>query len=143
VIPNKTYEKKENAMSDSPTHEIDTLYLVGHGKEAGEKATIPFVLANIDVEKPGRKEVIFIFDGVTMAVAGNAAGFNIGVPFDSCDLEQRIKDFQKKGGVVNVCTPCLAHRGLLETPLLDGIVRIKGPDLLAKKDLAKKILSFV
>jgi predicted peroxiredoxin len=129
-------------MSDN--HEIDTLFLVGYGKDSGEKATIPFVLANIDVEKPGKKvEVILIFDAVVMGVPGNAAGFNIGAPFDSMDLEQRMKDFQKKGGVISVCTPCLAHRGLLESPVLDGIVRIKGPDLLAKKDLADKILSFV
>jgi predicted peroxiredoxin len=123
---------------------IDTLFLVGHGTESGEKCTIPFVLANIEVEKPGRKvEVIFIFNGVTLAIPGKAAGFNIGVPFETYDLEQRIKDFQKKGGTVNVCTPCLVHRGLQESPVLDGIVRIKGPDLLEKKDLANKILSFV
>jgi hypothetical protein len=77
-----------------------------------------------------------------MGIPGNAAGFNIGVPFDSCDLEQRMKDFMKKGGIINVCTPCLAHRGLLEAQVLEGIVRIKGPDLLEKKDLAGKILSF-
>jgi predicted peroxiredoxin len=122
---------------------IDTLFLVGHGTENGEKCTIPFVLANIEVEKPGRKvEVIFIFNGVTLAIPGKTAGFNIGVPFETYDLEQRIKDFQKKGGIVNVCTPCLVHRGLQDSPVLDGIVRIKGPDLLDKKDLANKILSF-
>jgi predicted peroxiredoxin len=125
------------------SHTIDTLFLVGHGRENGERATIPWVLANIEVEKPGRRvEVIFIFDGVTMAIPGNAAGFNIGAPFESYDLEQRIKEFQKKGGVVNVCTPCLAHRGLLESPVLDGIIKIKGPDLLEKKDQANKILPF-
>lgn len=123
---------------------IDTLFLIGHGKDNGEKATIPWVLANIEIEKPGRKvEVVMIFDGVTMAVPGNAAGFNIGVPFETFDLEQRIKDFQKKGGIINVCTPCLAHRGLLESPLLAGIVRIKGPDVLEKKDLAAKLMPFV
>jgi len=127
-------------MSHTP---IDTLFLVGHGTENGEKCTIPFVLANTEVEKPGRKvEVIFIFNGVTLAIPGKASSFNIGVPFETYDLEQRIKDFQKKGGIVNVCTPCLAHRGLQDSPLLDGVVRIKGPDLLDKKDLANKILSF-
>jgi hypothetical protein len=45
-------------------------------------------------------------------------------------------------GVVNVCMPCLIHRGLQDSPVLDGVVRIKGPDLLDKKDLATKILSF-
>ena len=69
------------------SHTIDTLFLVGHGKDNGERATIPWVLANLEVEKPGRKvEVIFIFDGVTMAIPGNAAGFNVGVPFETYDL---------------------------------------------------------
>lgn len=123
---------------------IDTLFLAGYGKDNGEKATIPFVLANIEVEKPDKHvEVILIFEGVAMGVEGNARGFEIGPPFETFDLEQRMKDFQARGGVINVCTPCLAHRGLLEAPLLDGVVRIKGPDLLAKKDLADKILSFL
>lgn len=125
------------------SEKIDTLFLVGHGTENGEKCTIPFVLANIEVEKPGRKvEVIFIFNGVTLAIPGKAAGFNIGVPFETFDLETRIKDFQKKGGIVNVCTPCLVHRGLQDSPLLDGIVRIKGTDLMEKKDLADKLMQF-
>ncbi len=131
-------------MTERAKGAIDTLFMAGHGKESGEKATIPFVLANIEVEKPGRKvEVVLMFDAVDMSVAGKAAGFNIGVPFESFDLEQRMQEFQRKGGVISVCTPCLAHRGLTEATLLDGIVRIKGPDLLAKKDLSDKILSFV
>jgi|RhiMetdeSRZDD1v2_1073273.scaffolds.fasta_scaffold337745_4 predicted peroxiredoxin len=122
---------------------IDTLFLVGHGTENGEKCTIPFVLANIEVEKPDRKvEVVFIFNGVTLAIPGKAAGFNVGVPFETYDLETRIKDFQKKGGIISVCTPCLIHRGLQDSPVLDGIVRIKGPDLLEKKDLAVKLMQF-
>jgi len=122
---------------------IDTLFLVGHGTESGEKCTIPFVLANIEVEKPGRKvEVVFIFNGVTLALPGKAAGFNIGPPFETFDLEGRMKEFQKKGGIINVCTPCLTHRGLQDAPLLEGIVRIKGTDLMEKKDLAAKLLPF-
>jgi predicted peroxiredoxin len=125
------------------SQKIDTLFLIGHGTENGEKCTIPFVLANIEVEKPGRKvEVIFIFNGVTLALPGKAAGFNIGVPFETHDLEARIKAFQKKGGVINVCTPCLVHRGLQDSPVLEGVVRIKGTDLLEKKDLAAKLLQF-
>jgi predicted peroxiredoxin len=125
------------------SEKIDTLFLVGHGTENGEKCTIPFVLANIEVEKPGRKvEVVFIFNGVTLAIPGKAAGFNIGVPFETFDLETRIKDFQKKGGIVNVCTPCLVHRGLQDSPVLDGVVRIKGTDLMEKKDLAAKLMQF-
>jgi predicted peroxiredoxin len=122
---------------------IDTLFLVGHGTESGEKCTIPFVLANIEVEKPGRKvEVVFIFNGVTLALPGKAAGFNIGVPFETFDLETRMKDFQKKGGIINVCTPCLIHRGLQDAPILEGVVRIKGTDLMEKKDLATKLMPF-
>ena len=122
---------------------IDTLFLVGHGTENGEKCTIPFVLANIEVEKPGRKvEVVLIFNGVTLAIPGKAAGFNIGVPFETHDLEARMSEFQKKGGIINVCTPCLIHRGLQDSPVLDGIIRIKGSDLLEKKDLATKLMPF-
>ena len=125
-------------------HTIDTLFLVGHGKDDGERATVSFVLANIEVEKPGKKvEVVFIIEGETMAIEGKAAGFNIGVPFETYDLETRIKEFQKKGGIVNVCTPCLIHRKLQDAPLLEGVIAIKGPDMLEKKDQANKILQFL
>jgi predicted peroxiredoxin len=125
------------------SQKIDTLFLVGHGTENGEKCTIPFVLANIEVEKPGRRvEVVFIFNGVTLAIPGKAAGFNIGVPFESFDLETRMKDFQKKGGIISACTPCLIHRGLQDSPVLDGILRIKGTDLMEKKDLAARLMPF-
>ncbi len=125
------------------SQKIDTLFLVGHGTENGEKCTIPFVLANIEVEKPDRKvEVVLIFNGVTLAIPGKAAGFNIGVPFETFDLETRMKEFQRKGGIINVCTPCIIHRGLQESPVLEGIVRIKGPDLMDKKDLAAKLMPF-
>ena len=128
-------------MSSQPW---STLFIVGHGTENGEKCTIPFVLANLEVEKPGRKvEVIFIFNGVTLAIPGKAAGFNIGIPFETFDLEARMKEFQRKGGIISVCTPCLIHRGMQDAPLLDGIVRIKGPDLMEKKDLAIKLLPFI
>jgi predicted peroxiredoxin len=122
---------------------IDTLFIVGYGTENGEKCTVPFVLANLEVEKPGRKvEIVLLFNGVTLAIPGKAAGFNIGVPWETYDLETRMKDFQKKGGIISACTPCLVHRGLQDSAVLDGIVRIKGPDMLEKKDLAAKLLQF-
>ncbi len=127
-------------MSDK----IDTVILSGHGKKDGERAHVPWVIANIEVENPNKKvEVILIFDAVVNAVKGNAAGFSIGVPFETYDLEQRMKMFMAKGGKINVCTPCLIHRNLNEEPILDGIVKIKGPDLVAKTDSASKILQFM
>lgn len=122
---------------------IDTLFIVGHGSDNSEKATIPYVLANIEVAKPDKHvEIVMIFDGVQMALQGAAEGFNVGPPFESSDLAGRMSTFMAAGGVINVCTPCLVHRKLIDEPLVEGIVRIKGSVLLEKKDIADKIMWF-
>ena len=50
--------------------------------------------------------------------------------------------FMEGGGILNVCTPCLVHRGIDNEPTLDGIVRINGRVVMEKKDRANRILSF-
>lgn len=126
-------------MSDT----IDTLIIAGYGKDNGEKATIPFVLANIEIEDRNKRvEVVLMFDAAPLAVKGAADGFNIGPPFETHDLATRMRLFMEGGGVLSVCTPCLVHRGIDTEPTLDGIVRINGRVVMEKKDRANRILSF-
>jgi predicted peroxiredoxin len=126
-------------MSDA----IDTLIIAGYGSNNGEKATIPFVLANIEIEdRSKRVEVVLMFDAAPLAVKGAADGFSIGVPFETHDLATRMRLFMEGGGILNVCTPCLIHRGIDNEPTMDGIVRINGRVVMEKKDRANRILSF-
>jgi predicted peroxiredoxin len=126
-------------MSDA----IDTLIITGYGRNNGEKATIPFVLANIEIEdRSKRVEVVLMFDAAPLAVKGAADGFNIGPPFETHDLATRMRLFMEGGGILSVCTPCLVHRGIDNEPTLDGIVRINGRVVMEKKDRANRILSF-
>ena len=123
---------------------IHTLFLAGCGKTHSEKATVPFVLANIEVEdKAKHVEVVMMFDAATLAVQGEADGFNVGAPWDSHDLGTRMRDFMAAGGTISVCTPCLIHRKLEDAPMMEGVVKINGRIMLEKKDRADKILSFV
>jgi hypothetical protein len=125
------------------TDTIHTLFLAGYGKESGEKGTIPFVLANIEVEdKSKRVEVALMFEAARLALAGAADGFHIGVPFETHDLGTRMRMFMDAGGIINVCTPCLIHRNLDNAELMPGIVKINGRILMEKKDRANKILAF-
>ena len=123
---------------------IHTLFISGYAGDNPEKATIPFVLANIEVEdKTKRVEVVLMFEGVRMAIQGAADRFEVGVPFETHNLGARMRLFMDAGGVINVCTPCLIHRNLNEEPTMEGIVKISGRILMEKKDIAKKILTFV
>jgi uncharacterized protein len=129
-----------NVMADT----IHTLFLCGYAAENPEKATIPFVLANIEAEdKSKRVEVVLMFEGVRMAVKGAADGFEVGKPFETHDLGTRMRLFMEAGGIISVCTPCLILRNLNEQPLMAGIVKINGRNVLEKKDIANKILTFV
>jgi len=122
---------------------IDTLFIAGYGLDSGEKATIPFVLANIEAEdKRKRVEVVLLFEGVRLAVAGVADGFEIGQPFETYDLGTRMRLFMQAGGILNACTPCLIHRNINDQPLMEGVGKINGRILMEKKDLANKILTF-
>ena len=62
--------------------------------------------------------------------------------FETHDLATRMRLFMEGGGILNVCTPCLVHRGIDNEPTLDGIVRINGRVVMEKKDRANRILSF-
>ena len=127
-------------MSDT----IHTLFLAGCGKENGEKATVPFVLGNIEIEdKKKRVEIVMMFEAARLAVAGEPDGYNIGPPWETHDLLTRMRMFMDAGGIINVCTPCLIHRKLDAVPLVPGIEKINGRIMLEKKDRANKILSFV
>lgn len=138
----------QRALCAAATHApIDTLFIVGrHYNECKERATVPIVLANIEVEKPGRKvEVCLMFGAAEMAVEGQIEGANIGKPWEDFDLRTRLEQFVAKGGVVSVCTPCLVHRNYdpATVKLYGGIGMIKGTDMLLKQDAAKNVLSFV
>jgi len=126
-------------MSDT----IDTLIIAGYGRNNGEKATIPLVLANIEIEDASKRvELVLMFDAAPLAIAGAADGFHIGPPFETHDLAARMRLFMSGGGILSVCTPCLIHRGLGEEPTMEGIARINGRSLMEKKDRAQRILSF-
>ena len=117
---------------------IDTLFLVGHGTENGEKCTIPFVLANIEVEKPGRKvEVILIFNGVTLAIPGKAAGFNIGVPFETLDLEQRIRTSRRRAASSAPARRASSTAACKTRPCSTASFGSRARNLLDKKDSSR------
>ena len=125
------------------TETIDTLIIAGYGRNNGEKATIPFVLANIEIEdRSKRAEGVLLFAAGPRAIRGAADGFSIGAPFETHDLATRMRIFMDGGGILNVCTPCLIHRGIDNEPTMDGVVRINGRVVMEKKDRATRILSF-
>ena len=122
---------------------IDSLFVIGYGKNREEKVTMAFAFANLEVAKPDKRvEIILIYEGAPMAVEGRAREIAAAPPFDEMGLEQRMRDFMAQGGVINVSTPCLVFRELGDAPVLDGIVKLEGPEMLAKHDRAGKVMRF-
>ena len=138
----------QRSMCAAATHDpIDTMFIMGkHFNECKERATVPIILANIEVEKPGRKvELCLMFGAAEMAVEGQIDNAHIGHPWEDFDLRTRLEQFVAKGGVVSVCTPCLVHRKYdpATVKLYSGVGMITGTDMLLKQDAARNVLSFV
>ena len=102
--------------------------IVAYGKEQVDKATIGFTLANAALDLREKVSVALAGEGVWLAFKGYADELDNGSPFKP--LNELIREFLDKGGVLNVCTPCMQKRGIKDTYVLDGARLISGSDLI-------------
>lgn len=88
-----------------------------HGKEDPERATLPFILANVAASADRQAIVLLTAEGVWLATRGYAKdvrkeGFE--------PLEELIDSFVAAGGEVWACGACTRPRGITEEHLIDG-----------------------
>jgi predicted peroxiredoxin len=93
------------------------VFMVTHGPDHPEHATIPFVMAAAALASDVAVSLGFQADGVELVKAGVAETVNAdGFP----PLAKLLADVRELGGALLVCNPCLKARGITSGDLVEG-----------------------
>jgi uncharacterized protein involved in oxidation of intracellular sulfur len=93
------------------------VFMVLHGPEHPEHATIPFVMGCAALASDIEVVLGFQADGVELVRAGVADGIQAaGFP----PLAKLLRDFRELGGSLLVCAPCMNSRGIAAPDLIEG-----------------------
>jgi predicted peroxiredoxin len=88
-----------------------------HGKEDPERATLPFVAANIAATAGQEAVVLCTIEAVWLGTDGGTDGVSYqGLPV----LDDLFKEFVDNGGQVWLCGACTKPRGITEEHLVKG-----------------------
>jgi predicted peroxiredoxin len=88
-----------------------------HGSEDAERATLPFVVANVSATADQETIVFLTIEGVRLATKGYADAIHKeGFPATG-DV---IRQFVANGGQVWACGACTKPRGITEADLIEG-----------------------
>jgi predicted peroxiredoxin len=98
--------------------------VVAYAKDNLDKTTIAFTLAKAALEGGHQVRLVLTSEGVRVTVKGFADDMNNGPPF--LPLKELIALVQARGAEINVCTPCMAKRGLEQKDMIDGVSFIDG-----------------
>ena len=93
------------------------VFMVLHGPDHPEHATIPFVMGCAALASDVEVVLGFQADGVEIAHAGVAGGVHAdGFP----PLAKLLADYRELGGSLLVCGPCINSRGIATADLVEG-----------------------
>jgi predicted peroxiredoxin len=93
------------------------VFMVTHGPDEPELATIPFVMAGAAVASDVDVVMGFQGEGCLLMKQGVAEGIEVPSFTPVRELLKTIREF---GGKLLVCSPCLKNRGLTQDDLVEG-----------------------
>jgi uncharacterized protein involved in oxidation of intracellular sulfur len=93
------------------------VFMVLHGPDEAEHATIPFVMACAALASDVDVVIGLQAGGVELGRVGGVDGVEAG---GFPPLIKLVADFQSLGGRMLVCGPCLNSRGITPDQLIDG-----------------------
>ena len=93
------------------------VFMVMHGPEHPEHATIPFVMAAAALASDVQVVMGFQSDGVELVRKGVAE--TVAAP-EFAPLAKLMADVRDLGGLLLVCGPCVKSRGITADDLVDG-----------------------
>ena len=93
------------------------VFMVTHGPDEPELATIPFVMAGAAVASDVDVVMGFQGEGVLLMKQGVAEGIEVPSFTPVRELLKTIREF---GGKLLVCGPCIKSRGITQADLVDG-----------------------
>lgn len=120
----------------TPTDKL--VVLVTKGIES-ELSSVAFTIANGGLTA-GLKVSIFLTSTAIDLVRRKGASLTQVAPLDP--LAALIEDFQKRGGTIWACPPCVKSRGYDQTDLIDGVVIVGASAMHAEIKQGAATLSF-
>lgn len=119
---------------------VDKLVVVAtHGCEDGERASLPFVMANAALAMDTQAVVILQGAAVMLAKKGCYEHvFVAGLP----PLKQLVDSFIELGGTLLVCTPCIQERDITPEMLVESAKPVKAARVIMEVLEAAATLSY-
>lgn len=100
-----------------------------HGREDPERATLPFIVANVAASADQEAIVLLTIEGVWLATKGYADGIHHeGMQ----PLREVIASLLDSGGQIWACGACTKPRGITDEHLIDGARIISAADVVAE-----------
>lgn len=100
-----------------------------HGRDDPERATLPFIVANVAASADQEAIVLLTIDGVWLATKGYADDIHHeGMP----PLREVLSSLLADGGEIWACGACTKPRGITQEDLIDGARIISAADFVAE-----------
>ena len=100
-----------------------------HGREDQERATLPFIMANVAASADQEAIVLLTIEGVWLATKGYADDVHHeGLP----PLSEVLASLLAQGGQIWACNACTKPRGITEEHLIEGARIISAADVVAE-----------
>jgi predicted peroxiredoxin len=100
-----------------------------HGQDDPERATLPFIVANVAASADQEAIVLLTIEGVWLATKGYAEG----VHHEGMQpLSEVLASLLASGGKVWACGACTKPRGITEDDLIDGARIVSAADVVAE-----------
>jgi predicted peroxiredoxin len=115
------------------------VFMVTHGPDHPEHATIPFVMAGAALASDVAVVIGFQADGVEIARRGVAEAIEApGFP----PLAKLLAEVRELGAQLLVCNPCIKSRGIDPTDLVDGSEIVAAGRFIAEITSATNALTY-
>jgi predicted peroxiredoxin len=100
-----------------------------HGRDDAERATLPFIVANVAASADQEAIVLLTIEGVWLATKGYADEIHHeGMP----PLREVIDSLLASGGEVWACGACTKPRGITDEDLIEGARIVSAADVVAE-----------
>ena len=100
-----------------------------HGRNDPERATLPFIVANVAASADQEAIVLLTIDGVWLATKGYADDIHHeGMP----PLREVVASLLANGGEIWACGACTKPRGITDDHLIEGARIISAVDFVAE-----------
>jgi uncharacterized protein len=115
------------------------VFMVTHGPENAEMATIPFVMATTALASNVEALMGFQGNGVVLVLKGMAD--HVAAP-GFPPLKDLLKMYQEEGGKMYVCSPCIGSRTITQQELVDGASVVGAATFVAECVAATNVLVY-